>query len=217
MLTAASYRDTNMTVDVVNSQNQKVGSFDVRDEVFGGRVKTDLIWESVTRQNASERRGTHATKTRAEVSGSGKKPWRQKGTGRARVGEVRNPLWRKGGTTFGPQPRSYDYQLPKKVEKGALRAALAQKLRDGHVLVVDALAASAVKTKAAAELLKGLGVNGKTLIVDVTPDENFALSVRNIAGVKVVPSNRVTARDVADTVRVVATRAALERLQEVLS
>ena len=104
MLTAASYRDTNMTVDVVNSQNQKVGSFDVRDEVFGGRVKTDLIWESVTRQNASERRGTHATKTRAEVSGSGKKPWRQKGTGRARVGEVRNPLWRKGGTTFGPQP-----------------------------------------------------------------------------------------------------------------
>jgi len=217
MLTAASYRDTNMTVDVVNSQNQKVGSFDVRDEVFGGRVKTDLIWESVTRQNASERRGTHATKTRADVSGSGKKPWRQKGTGRARVGEIRNPLWRKGGTTFGPQPRSYDYQLPKKVEKGALRAALAQKLRDGHVLVVDALAASAVKTKAAAELLKGLGVNGKTLIVDVTPDENFALSVRNIAGVKLVPSNRVTARDVADTVRVVATRAALERLQEVLS
>ena len=206
-----------MTVDVVNSQNQKVGSFEVRDEVFGGRVKTDLIWESVTRQNASERRGTHATKTRAEVSGSGKKPWRQKGTGRARVGEIRNPLWRKGGTTFGPQPRSYDYQLPKKVEKGALRAALAQKLRDGHVLVVDALAASAVKTKAAAELLKGLGVNGKTLIVDVTPDENFALSVRNIAGVRLVPSNRVTARDVADTVRVVATRAALERLQEVLS
>ena len=206
-----------MTVDVVNSQNQKVGSFEVRDEVFGGRVKTDLIWESVTRQNASERRGTHATKTRAEVSGSGKKPWRQKGTGRARVGEIRNPLWRKGGTTFGPQPRSYDYQLPKKVEKGALRAALAQKLRDGHVLVVDALTASAVKTKAAAELLKGLGLNGKTLIVDVTPDENFALSVRNIAGVKLVPSNRVTARDVADTVRVVATRAALERLQEVLS
>jgi len=206
-----------MTVDVVNSQNEKVGSIDVRDDLFGGRVKTDLIWESVTRQNASERRGTHATKTRAEVSGSGKKPWRQKGTGRARVGEVRNPLWRKGGTTFGPQPRSYDYQLPKKVEKGALRAALAQKLRDGHVLVVDALTASAVKTKAAAELLKGLGINGKTLIVDVTPDANFALSVRNIAGVKVVPSNRVTARDVADTVRVVATRAALERLQEVLS
>jgi large subunit ribosomal protein L4 len=206
-----------MTVDVVNSQNQKVGSFDVRDDVFGGRVKTDLIWESVTRQYASERRGTHATKTRAEVSGSGKKPWRQKGTGRARVGEIRNPLWRKGGTTFGPQPRSYDYQLPRKVEKGALRAALAQKLRDGAVLVVDALTATEVKTKAAAELLRGLGVSGKTLIVDVKPDTNFSLSVRNIAGVRLVPSNRVTARDVADTVKVVTTRAALERLQEVLS
>ena len=114
-----------MTVDVVNQQNEKVGSVDLRDEVFGGRVKTDLIHESVVRANAAERRGTHATKTRALVSGSGKKPWRQKGTGRARVGEIRNPLWRKGGTVFGPQPRSYDYQLPKKVEKGALRAALA--------------------------------------------------------------------------------------------
>src|SRR5688572_31991317 len=128
-----------MTVDVVNSQNQKVGSVDVRDDVFGGRVKTDLIWESVTRQNASERSGTHATKTRGLVSGSGKKPWRQKGTGRARVGEIRNPLWRKGGTVFGPQPRSYDYQLPKKVEKGALRQALAAKFQGGDVIVVEAL------------------------------------------------------------------------------
>ena len=113
-----------MTVDVVNGQNEKVGSLDLRDDVFGGRIKTDLIHESVVRANAAERRGTHATKNRALVSGSGKKPWRQKGTGRARVGETRNPLWRKGGTVFGPQPRSYEYQLPKKVEKGALRAAL---------------------------------------------------------------------------------------------
>ena len=107
-----------MTVDIVNQQNEKVGSLDLRDEVFGGRVKADLIHESVVRANAAARRGTHATKTRAQVSGSGKKPWRQKGTGRARVGEIRNPLWRKGGTVFGPQPRSYDYQLPRKVEKG---------------------------------------------------------------------------------------------------
>jgi large subunit ribosomal protein L4 len=206
-----------MTVDVVNSQKQKVGSFELRDEVFGGRVKTDLIWESVTRQNASERRGTHATKTRAEVSGSGKKPWRQKGTGRARVGEIRNPLWRKGGTTFGPQPRSYDYQIPKKVEKGALRAALSQKLNDGAVLIVDELTSTEVKTQAAAALLKGLGASGKTLIVDVKPDANFALSVRNLAGVRLLPSNRITARDVIDTTTVIATRAALERLQEVLS
>src|SRR5918998_3690864 len=170
-----------MTVDVVNAQNEKVGSLDLRDEVFGGRVKVDLIHESVVRANAAERRGTHATKNRAAVSGSGKKPWRQKGTGRARVGEIRNPLWRKGGTTFGPQPRSYDYQLPKKVEKGALRAALAAKLQGGDVVVVDALTASEIKTKAVAGLLKTLGVAGKALIVDVQPEEKFALSVRNMA------------------------------------
>ncbi len=206
-----------MTVDVVNNENQKVGSLDVSDEVFGGRVKVDLIHESVVRANAAERRGTHATKTRARVSGSGKKPWRQKGTGRARVGEIRNPLWRKGGTVFGPQPRSYEYQLPKKVEKGALRAALSAKLQGGEVVVVDALSVSAIKTKAAVALLKTLGVDGKALIVDVHPDEKLALSVRNIAGVRVLASNRVTARDVIDTRKIVVTQAALEKLQDVLS
>ena len=205
-----------MTVDVVNAQNEKIGSLDLRDEVFGGRIKTDLIHESVVRANAAERRGTHATKTRAMVSGSGKKPWRQKGTGRARVGEIRNPLWRKGGTVFGPQPRSYEYRLPKKVEKGALRAALAQKLRDGHVVVVDALSVAEIKTKAAAEMLKRLGIEGKTLLVDTRPEDKLTLSVRNIEGVRLLPSNRVSARDVMDTRRVVLTRAALEKLQEAL-
>ena len=205
-----------MTVDVVNSQNEKVGSLDLSDAVFGGRIKTDLIHASVIRENAAERRGTHATKTRAMVSGSGKKPWRQKGTGRARVGEIRNPLWRKGGTTFGPQPRSYEYQLPKKVEKGALRAALSQKLRDGAVIVVEALSVSEIKTKAAAEMLKRLGVDGKALLVDVKPEERLALSVRNIEGVEVLASNRISARDVMNTRRVVLTRAALEKLQEAL-
>jgi large subunit ribosomal protein L4 len=206
-----------MTVDVVNNQNQKVGSLDVSDEVFGGRIKVDLIHESVVRANAAERQGTHATKNRALVSGSGKKPWRQKGTGRARVGETRNPLWRKGGTVFGPQPRSYEYQLPKKVEKGALRAALASKLQGGNVVVVDALTASEIKTKAAASMLRTLGVDGKALIVDVQPDEKFALSVRNVAGVRMLPSNRITARDVMDTRKVVLTQAALQKLQDVLS
>ena len=205
-----------MTVDVVNSQNEKVGSLDLRDEVFGGRIKTDLIHDSVVRANAAERRGTHATKTRAMVSGSGKKPWRQKGTGRARVGEIRNPLWRKGGTTFGPQPRSYDFRIPKKVEKGALRAALAQKLRDGQVVVVDALSVTEIKTKAAAEMLRRLGIDGKALLVDVKPEDKLALSVRNIEGVRVLPSNRVSARDVMNTRRVVLTQAALEKLQEAL-
>ncbi len=205
-----------MTVDVVNSQNEKIGTVDLRDEVFGGRVKTDLIHESVIRANAAERRGTHATKTRALVSGSGKKPWRQKGTGRARVGEIRNPLWRKGGTVFGPQPRSYEYQLPRKVEKGALRAAIAQKLQDGAVVIVDALSVGEIKTKVAAEMLKRLGVNGKTLLVDVKPEDKLALSVRNIEGVRLLASNRISARDVMNTRRVVMTRAAVEKLQEAL-
>jgi large subunit ribosomal protein L4 len=211
-----------MTVDVVNSENEKVGSVDLSDDVFGGRIKTDLIHESVVRANAAERRGTHATKNRALVSGSGKKPWRQKGTGRARVGEIRNPLWRKGGTVFGPQPRSYEYQLPKKVEKGALRAALTQKLRDGQVTVVDALSVADIKTKAAADMLRRLGADGgakrfnKVLIVDVKPEEKLSLSVRNIEGVRIVASNRVSARDVVNSRRLVMTRLALGKLQEAL-
>jgi large subunit ribosomal protein L4 len=205
-----------MTVDVVNQQNEKVGSVDLRDDVFGGRIKTDLIHESVVRANAADRRGTHATKTRAMVSGSGKKPWRQKGTGRARVGEIRNPLWRKGGTTFGPQPRSYDYQLPRKVEKGALRAALAQKLRDGDVVVVDALSVVEIKTKAAAEMLLRLGVERRALLVDVKPEDKLTLSVRNLEGIRLLPSNQVSARDVMNARRVVLTQAALEKLQDVL-
>jgi large subunit ribosomal protein L4 len=205
-----------MKLDVVNTDNKKVGSVDLKDDVFGGPIKRDLIWESVTRQNASERRGTQATKNRALVSGSGKKPWRQKGTGRARVGEIRNPLWRKGGTVFGPQPRSYDFKLPKKVERGALRAAFAAKLKDGAVTVVEELKATERKTKAAAELLKRLGADGKTLVVDVQPDEMFVASARNIRGVRLVPSGRLTARDVMDTSRIIATKAAVERLQEVL-
>src|SRR4029077_10037741 len=115
-----------MQLDIVNSENQKVGAVTVSDEVFGGQVQRGLIWESVVHANAADRQGTHKTKNRANVSGSGKKPWRQKGTGRARVGEIRNPLWRKGGTVFGPTPRSYDFKVSKKIEIGALRAALAE-------------------------------------------------------------------------------------------
>jgi large subunit ribosomal protein L4 len=206
-----------MQIDVVNNENAKVGSVELRDDVFGGRVNTGLIWESVVHANAAERRGTHATKNRALVSGSGKKPWRQKGTGRARVGSSRTPLWRHGGTVFGPQPRSYDFKLSKKVERGALRAALATKVKDGALVVVDTLAASEVKTKAATELLKRLGCDGKAVLVDVTPDEKLARSVRNIPGVLFVASSRLTAREVADASRVVATQGALEKLQEALA
>ncbi len=205
-----------MTLDIVNSNNEKVGSVELNDDVFGGKVKTDLIWQAVVQQNASERRGTHATKNRALVSGSGRKPWKQKGTGRARVSEIRNPLWRKGGTVFGPQPRSYDFDIPKKVRRGALVAALRQKIHDGAVIVVDRLESAERKTKATADMLKRLGATGKTLVIDVTPDDGFAVSARNIAGVKLVASARLTARDVIDTTKVVATREALEKLQETL-
>jgi large subunit ribosomal protein L4 len=206
-----------MKLDIVNTKKETVGSLELKDEIFGGRVKTDLIWESVTQENAAERRGTHQTKNRSAVSGSGKKPWRQKGTGRARVGEIRNPLWRKGGTVFGPMPRSYEYSLPRKVKLGALRQALAAKLADGTVMVVDKLeAGSEKKTKATAAMFRGLGVSGKTLVIDVKHDEGFMQTARNIAGVRLVPSSRVTARDIMDTDHVIATREALEKLQESL-
>ena len=206
-----------MQIDVVNNNNEKVGAIDVRDEVFGGRVNAGLIWESVVHQNAAERQGTHMTKTRGLVSGTGKKPWRQKGTGRAQVGEARNPMWRKGGTVFGPVPRSYDYALPKKVERGALRAALSARLQDGSLVVVESLTQAEVKTKTALETLTRLGVTGKAVLIDVTLDGNFAKSVRNIPGINAVPSSRLTARDVINARRVIATKGALERLQEALA
>ena len=207
-----------MKIDVVNSNKETVGSLDLNDQVFGGLVKTDLIWEAVVQENAAGRRGTHATKNRARVSGSGKKPWRQKGTGRARVGEIRNPLWRKGGTVFGPQPRSYEYALPRKVKAGALRAAIAAKLADGTLTVVDSLDAGrdadkAPKTKATAAMFRKLGAAGKTLVIDVAHNDAFTLSARNIAGVTLVTSGRVTARDVMDTDHVIVTRDALQKLE----
>jgi large subunit ribosomal protein L4 len=205
-----------MKLNIQNSNNETVGTMDVNDDLFGGRIKTDLIWASVVQENASERRGTHATKNRALVSGGGKKPYKQKGTGRPQVGSSRTPLWRKGGTVFGPQPRSYEFDLPKKVRVGAVRAALAQKLADGAVIVVDRLETTDGKTKGTVELFRRLGISGKALVIDVKPEDKFALSARNIAGVHVVPAARVTARDIMDTAHVIATREAIEKLQESL-
>jgi len=204
-----------MTVDIVNARNEKTGSLELRDEVFGGRVKADLIWQSVVRDNAADRRGTHATKSRGLVSGTGKKPYKQKGTGRAQAGETRSPLWRKGGTVFGPQPRSYDYALPRKQERGALREALAAKLQSGAVVVVDALEA-VEKTKAAAEMLARFGAARSALVVDVKPADTLVRAVRNLPGTVCLESGRVKARDVMRARRIIATRAAVERLQEVL-
>ncbi len=202
-----------MKVDVVNTDNKKVGSLELNDDAFGGRVNDALIWESVVHTNAAKRRGTHMTKNRALVAGSGRKPWKQKGTGRARVGSVRNPLWRHGGTVFGPQPRSYDFRLPRKMKRGAIVAALAQRIQDGALVVVDELSATDSKTKAATELLKRLGADGKALLIDVQPNEKLGLAVRNLPGVQFLPSARVGARDVINASRVIATKAAVEKLQ----
>jgi large subunit ribosomal protein L4 len=203
-----------MKVDIVNTDNKKVGSLELDDDVFGGRVNDSLIWESVVHTNASKRRGTHKTKNRANVAGSGRKPWKQKGTGRARVGSVRNPLWRHGGTVFGPQPRSYDFRLPRKVKRGAIVAALARRIQDGALVVVDALSATESKTKTATELLKRLGADGKALLIDVQPDEKLGIAIRNLPGVQFLPSAHVGARDVMNAQRVIATKAAVEKLQD---
>jgi large subunit ribosomal protein L4 len=203
-----------MKLDVVNADNKKVGSLELNDDVFGGRVNGSIIWESVVHANAAERRGTHATKNRALVAGSGRKPWKQKGTGRARVGSVRNPLWRHGGTVFGPQPRSYDFRLPRKVKRSAVVAALAARIQEGALVVVDELSAGETKTKAAAELLKRFGADGKALLIDVTPDEKLGIAVRNLPDVQFLASARVGARDVMRASRVIATKAAVEKLQE---
>jgi large subunit ribosomal protein L4 len=207
-----------MTIDVVNAQNEKVDSLEMSDEIFGGRVRSELVWEAVVHEQASRRRGTHATKTRGRVSGSGKKPWRQKGTGRARVGEVRNPLWRTGGTVFGPQPRSYGYRLPKKVARAGLGAAFRQRLAEGNVIVVDAFAidADGPQTRQAAAFLERLGVNATAVLVDVRPDGRLARATRNLRGVRVVASQRLTARDVVSTRQLIVSRAAVDHLARVL-
>ena len=203
-----------MQIDVVNTDNKKVGSLELKDDVFAGRVNDSIIWESVVHENASKRRGTHATKNRALVSGGGKKPYKQKGTGRPQVGSTRTPLWRHGGTVFGPQPRSYDFRLPIKVKRGAVVAALAARIQEGSLIVVDQLSAADSKTKAAVEMLKRLGAEGKALLIDVQPDEKLGIAVRNITGVQFLASKRVGARDVMNASRVIATRAAVEKLQD---
>ena len=206
-----------MTCDVVNEHNETVGALELSDDLFEGPIDSNLVWESVVHEQAGARRGTHATKTRGLVSGTGRKPWRQKGSGRARVGEARNPLWRTGGAVFGPQPRDYGYRLPRKVARGALRAALRAKFQENAVLVLSAFTITEPKTRLAVELLEGLGVHGKALLVDVAPDVNLQRAASNLPDVRVAASGRVTARDVANAGRLVVSRAAAEHLARVVT
>ena len=201
-----------MTLDVVNGQNEKVDSLELSDDVFGGAPAMGLVWEAVVHKQAGQRRGTHATKTRARVSGTGRKPWRQKGTGRARVGSARNPIWRTGGVVFGPQPRDYSYRLPRKVARAALRAALQSKLADGAVIVISAFELAEPRTRLGNELLEALEVPGKALLVDVTANETLDRAMGNLPGVAVTVSSLVTPRDLIDAEHVVISRAAMEHL-----
>ncbi len=205
------------TIDIFNLSGAKAGSMELADEVFGA-VNEDLLWEAITHYRASARAGTHATKNRWRVSGSGKKLWKQKGTGRARIGSVRSPLWRHGGTVHGPQPRSYDYAFPKKKLLGALRSALASKFADGKLVVVKAFDVKEPKTKLFRESLDKLKVDGTTLLVDnsTVENKNLELSARNIDGLELVRANEVHPYHLMRYTHVVFAQPALEKLQDSL-
>ncbi|HYG98032.1 MAG TPA: 50S ribosomal protein L4 [Terriglobales bacterium] len=205
------------TIDVLNLSGEKVGTLDLADEVFGA-VNEDLLWEAVKHYRAGMRAGTHATKNRKLVSGSGKKLWRQKGTGRARVGSIRSPLWRHGGTVHGPQPRSYDYQFPRKKLFGALRSALAAKLQDNKLVVIDAFDLAEVKSKALRKALDVLKVDGTAVLIEANNQDakNLILSARNLKGVELVRGNEVHPYHLLRYDRAIFSRPALEKLQESL-
>ncbi|MBI4471468.1 MAG: 50S ribosomal protein L4 [Acidobacteria bacterium] len=205
------------TVEVKNLKNEVVGQLDLADAVFAGPINQGLLHLAVKQYLASQRSGTHKTKTRAEVSGSGKKPWRQKGTGRARVGEIRNPLWRKGGTVFGPQPRDYEYHLPRKMFRAALKSALALKLKENQLNVVDSFTLDDHKTKAFAKALSGLGFDRKVLVIDNSENPNLWLAARNLSDVQLIPNLQVTPYHVLNARHVVFSKAAIQALQEVLT
>lgn len=206
------------SVDVLDLSRKKVGTLDLSDDLFGEVGSSHVVWEVVRHHLAAKRRGTHATKTRADVSGGGKKPWRQKGTGRARVGSSRNPLWRHGGTTHGPQPRDYDYALPRKKKRVAMRRVIASMLTSDRILVLEALSVAEPKTRAILGVLGGLGLGeGKTLLLVDRPDANLELACRNLQYIKVASPDSVNAYDLLRYRRLVATRDAMGRLQEVLS
>lgn len=206
-------------IDVVDLTGKKVGSFELADEVFGpDQVNEALLWESVKHYRATLRQGTAATKNKKLVSGSGKKLWKQKGTGRARVGSVRSPIWRHGGTVHGPQPRSYAYAFPRKKQLGALRSALAAKLADGKLVVVESLELKEAKTKLYRTALNKLEANKTALLVESGSGLSRALllGARNLDGVELVLGNEVHPYDLLRYERAIFSRAAIEQVQTML-
>jgi large subunit ribosomal protein L4 len=204
-------------VALFNQAGSQVGEIELNESVFGIEPNNHVLFEAVVMQRASLRQGTHKTKIRSEVAGGGRKPWKQKGTGRARQGSIRSPQWRGGGTVFGPVPRSYSYKLPKKVRRLAIKSALSSKVQAENILVLESLAFEAPKTKDFTSLLKGLSVNTKALIVTASLDENVALSARNIPGVTVVAADGINVLDVLNHDKLIMTKAAVEKVEEVLA
>jgi large subunit ribosomal protein L4 len=205
------------TVDVVDLSNRKVGELELADGVFGAVVNKALLYEAVRHSQAAVRSGTVKTKVRGMVAGSGKKLWKQKGTGRARIGSIRSPIWRHGGTVHGPQPRDYSYKLPRKMQLGALRSALSAKLRDGQLKVVDAFAFQEHKSKSVREALNRLEATKTVLMVEVGENRNLTLGARNLAGVTLMASREVSVYELLKHDKVLLSQAAASKLSEALS
>ncbi len=204
------------TVKVRNLKNEEVGDLELSDAVFGAELNEGLIHAAVKAYLANARQGTVGTKTRGDVSGSGRKLWKQKGTGRARIASIRSPLWKGGGNVHGPQARDWSQPMPKKMRRGALRSALSERLREGNLVVVEEFAFGAPKTKEFVGALKSLGLDGKTLIVDSLENENLLLSSRNVKGAKIVASGGLNVYDVLYHQRIVLSRSAVDQVTRLL-
>lgn len=202
-------------VKLYNIAGQETGEIELNDSVFGVDYNEAVIHQAVVRQMANERLGTHATKTRGLVRGGGKKPWKQKGTGRARVGSIRSPLWVGGGTVFGPTPRSHAKDMPRKARQLAVKSALSEKLRANELIVIDAIDFEAPKTKNVVKMLADLHSEGKALIVDGA--RNTVLSARNIPGVKAYASSGLNIYDIVNTDKLFLTQEAVKKIEEVLA
>src|SRR3954467_1761930 len=204
-------------VDLFSQNGSKVSEIELNETIFGIEPNQHVLFEAVVMQRASLRQGTHKTKIRSEVAGGGRKPWKQKGTGRARQGSIRSPQWRGGGTVFGPTPRSYSYKLPKKVRRLAIKSALSSKVLDENILVLESLVFDGPKTKDFKGVLQALSVESKALIVTADLDENVALSGRNIPGVTIVTADGINVLDVLNHDKLILTKAAVEKVEEVLA
>ncbi|MFC4778100.1 50S ribosomal protein L4 [Paenibacillus sp. GCM10023252] len=204
-------------VAVFNVGGSQVGEVELSETVFGIQPNTHVLHSAVILQQAAQRHGNHKTKGRSEVRGGGRKPWKQKGTGRARQGSIRSPQWVGGGTVFGPTPRSYGFKLPKKVRRLAIKSALSSKVIDNEIIVLDQLAFAAPKTKEFASILSNLKVGRKALVVTANYEDNVALSARNIPGVKFVAADGINVLDVMVHDKLIITKEAVEKVQEVLA